>query len=234
MIAQNVRSIGLLEATLSHDWVSLAKGVGPAVLPVRPYAQLVDCGDIPILLAVLPTRPLGAWARGQRIPMGSEACLCVEQPNRTVLKVTKYIPVRFKSSDGVWVSMPGADDIPDAAGGAGRLDVLRGVALARRYSWLVRIRKPGGVWAELFTDPSSTKAAFKLRDIPDGKRRREALMNWVSAHKRLEGTEDETEVRKHLRGASTFTAGGLECRVCIPEFDAEKLARMRTQEGQHG
>lgn len=72
------------------------------------------------------------------------------------------------------------------------------------------------------TDPIGIRELFKARDVPDGKRRRAALRNWVRAHVRKRRKADpqaEIDVRKHLRGATSFTWCGMRARVS-PSIDA--------------
>lgn len=49
------------------------------------------------------------------------------------------------------------------------------------------------------THPDASKELLKLRDIPEGMRRRPALINWVAEHAR-ECKNVETTVKRHLRG----------------------------------
>jgi hypothetical protein len=94
--------------------------------------------------------------------------------------------------------------------------------LMRRYSWSVCIGYDGPT-IRFLTDPTGVRAAFALRDIPPGATRRAALRHWVGQHNRKKRTDPGAlvEVRKHLRGATSFTWNGLRCRVEPSELDTE-------------
>lgn len=67
----------------------------------------------------------------------------------------------------------------------------------------------------LFTDASSLKEMYKLREKPDGRSRRAALLHLVSGHWRLtaNATEDKIFIERHLRGAREFEWFGLKATV---------------------
>lgn len=74
---------------------------------------------------------------------------------------------------------------------------------------------------ELPTDPTGARAAFRLRDIPDGSKRRAALRHWVAEHWRQHRSDpsEEIKVREHLAGASRFAWSGLNCRITPSRVD---------------
>lgn len=74
------------------------------------------------------------------------------------------------------------------------------------------------------TDPTGIKEAWKMRDIPPGNKRRDALLHWVEGHwrKNRVDPEMETMVRKHLRGSREFSCGDLRMRIKESEVDALK------------
>ena len=87
----------------------------------------------------------------------------------------------------------------------------------RQFFWHVAIsydNSPGIIFP---TDPIGASEIFRLRDIPEGKKRRAAIRNWVKEHYRCynRGTEKEREIliRKHVRGAQTFSWNGLNCAI---------------------
>lgn len=54
------------------------------------------------------------------------------------------------------------------------------------------------------THPEATKELLKLRDVPEGKKNRPMIINWISEHTR-QLKDSETQVRKHLRGREEFS-----------------------------
>ena len=61
------------------------------------------------------------------------------------------------------------------------------------------------------------KELFKMRDIPDGRRRRVALRHWVASHMRRKPTkpDEQVAVREYLRGAKDFSWNGIEGRIVV-------------------
>lgn len=102
--------------------------------------------------------------------------------------------------------------------------LLTSVALRQRYEWAVSFSLPKSPSVRFATDPTGIKEMFRLRDIPEGKDRRDALLTWVSDHWRQSRNDPEVEiyVRKHLRGALKFEWAGLESEIVPSQFDIEK------------
>jgi len=107
----------------------------------------------------------------------------------------------------------------------------------REMFWSVTLRKeeePGFLFP---TDAIGARALFKTRDIPDGKKRRTALLHWVESHYRQINRVDpiiETRVRKHFRGQRSFRWNDLICdiRPSIQESIENMEARLeREREG---
>lgn len=73
----------------------------------------------------------------------------------------------------------------------------------------------------LLTDPTGVKEFWKLRDIPEGKKRRAALLHWVDEHWRQTRNDPDVEayVRKHLRGSESITQGNFKASVFASETD---------------
>lgn len=96
----------------------------------------------------------------------------------------------------------------------------------RPQQWRVYFSLDGQPGIELPSDPVGVRAAFRLRDIPDGKQRRAALRHWVSEHWRLnrDDPSEEIKVREHLRGATDFSWSGLHCRIKPSMVDAQRAA----------
>jgi len=71
------------------------------------------------------------------------------------------------------------------------------------------------------------KEVYKLRDIPDGKKRRDALKTIVSRHKR--GVADSgsiTEVREHFRNTDSFTMDGEKYTIYPSHDDAARIGNL--------
>lgn len=105
------------------------------------------------------------------------------------------------------------------------MDMAFTFSLTRRYAWSVCLGFDGPS-IRFLTDPVGVREAFRLRDVPPGKERRAALRHWVSAHNRKTRKDDAAlaEVRKHLRGATSFTWNGLRCRIEPSLLDQEQAA----------
>lgn len=98
------------------------------------------------------------------------------------------------------------------------------VALKQRYEWAVSLGLEKAPSVRFVTDPTGIKEVFRIRDLPDGKDRREALLTWVTQHWRQHRRDPELEVyvRKHLRGATSFNWRGMNCELLPSQFDLEK------------
>lgn len=98
--------------------------------------------------------------------------------------------------------------------------MLAGIANGMRFHWTAKVRIEKDVPSlTVITDPTGVKELWKLRDIPEGKKRRAALLHWVQSHWRQNRVDPELEsfVRKQLRGARTFNHGSLEVEVVPSE-----------------
>jgi hypothetical protein len=92
----------------------------------------------------------------------------------------------------------------------------------------------------LLTDPTGVKEFWKLRDIPEGRKRRDALLHWVDDHWRRnrKDPEIETYVRKHMRGAEELRQGQFYAKITpsdmdeltlqIAKEDRERMAKLKT------
>lgn len=102
-----------------------------------------------------------------------------------------------------------------------------GVALRQRYEWAVALGLEGSPSVRFATDPTGIKDIFRIRDLPEGRDRRAALMTWVEDHWRQDRTDPELEgyVRKHLRGLTSFTWQGMAGEVIPAQFDMDMRDR---------
>jgi hypothetical protein len=102
------------------------------------------------------------------------------------------------------------------------------LALRQRYEWAVALGMENAPSVRFVTDPTGIKELFRLRDVQDGRDRREALLTWVCDHWRQDRTDPEVEiyVRNHLRGALAFNWRGMCGEVLPSKFDIEKRDRL--------
>ena len=105
-------------------------------------------------------------------------------------------------------------------------------ALTRWYDWRVDIgfQIPGRGSLPSIAIPTSAggaRSAFKLRDIPPGKSRREALRHWVQMHHR-QSEPDPITIWPYLRGAEEFNQNGMKCRIVPSQYDMKKAAEYQS------
>lgn len=110
-----------------------------------------------------------------------------------------------------------------------------GLQFNEQYEWHVDIQRGDSIELSFETDPYGAQEIFRLRDIPDGKKRRAALRNWVTQHWRK--TRDaEVSVRQHLRGAEEFIWNDLRCvvRPSADDLRANERYRIEREAERHG
>jgi hypothetical protein len=102
------------------------------------------------------------------------------------------------------------------------------IALRQRYEWAVSLGLTGSPTVRFATDPTGMKEIFRIRDLPEGKDRRAALMTWVQDHWRQNRKDPDLEnyVRKNLRGAVSFTWEGMDVEVLPAQFDLDLRDRL--------
>lgn len=83
----------------------------------------------------------------------------------------------------------------------------------------------------LLTDPTGVKEFWRLRDIPEGKKRRAALLHWVEAHWRQKRHDPDVEVyvRKQMRGREELTQGQFKAKIIASETDKLDLEIAKTE-----
>jgi len=112
---------------------------------------------------------------------------------------------------------------------------FKSMSFTNEYEWYVNVGYNRAVMPTIAigTDPLGAKEVFKLRDIPPGRSRREALRNWVSGHWRQARREEnpETYIWPHLRGAEEFTWNGLYCKIQPSPYDLRKAAEYQKLKG---
>lgn len=104
------------------------------------------------------------------------------------------------------------------------------LALFRRYEWTVAMSVDGAPKLRFVCTPGSAREAFRLRDLPTGKSRRDALIHWVAEHYR----NPQIHVNEHLRGKHVFSWRGIDCEIVPSAFDREKeITRKATRTTVH-
>lgn len=106
----------------------------------------------------------------------------------------------------------------------------KSIYVTKCYEWRVKLKLGESLPGLCITvDPAGAREVFKLRDIPPGKTRRDALRHWVSQYMRSsigkDGEVRETEVLPYLRGAVKFSHSGLTCEVLPSEYDLNRARR---------
>jgi len=106
------------------------------------------------------------------------------------------------------------------------LFVVPGIIAIREALWRTYIKFEDSLIGLTYNcDSVAVKDVFRFRDIPDGKKRRDALLHWVSGHYRKyrEDPEAEMWVRDHIRGKTEFTWSGIQCIISPPKEKLENL-----------
>lgn len=108
-----------------------------------------------------------------------------------------------------------------------RIQLAMSLAFTRQFFWSVKIGYEGSPMIRIPTDPVGAREVFRLRDIPEGRKRRAAIRHWVSEHwrKRRDDPSEEVKVREHLRAATTFTWNGLRCEISPSDDDIQRARR---------
>lgn len=122
-------------------------------------------------------------------------------------------------------------DTPMPADDAQIPSVMMGIALNQRYQWGVSLGRRGTPSIRFATDPTGIKEFFRFRDLPEGRDRRESLLNWVSDHWRQNRHDPDVEVyvRKHMRGSTHFGWADMLCTIRPAPYDMEKLEGLRRE-----
>jgi hypothetical protein len=114
--------------------------------------------------------------------------------------------------------------------------MARSFALTAEYEWSVHIgfNRKHLPTVSMPSDPLGAREVFRLRDIPPGKTRREALRHWVNAHTRrgVPPNYIETNIWPYLRGAEEFTWNGLYCKIQPSAYDLRKAQEYQLMRSQ--
>lgn len=103
------------------------------------------------------------------------------------------------------------------------------LSLTYNYEWSCYIKEtPDSLGVRIPIHPSSSKEVFMMRNIPEGKTRKTAIVNFVKEHYRTvkgNGNERKVLIEKHFRGDLKFNWRGLEVHVTPSPYD---LMRYKT------
>jgi hypothetical protein len=113
------------------------------------------------------------------------------------------------------------------------VQLAHSVAFANQYRWSIGIGFVDGLSIQYPTTPRGVQSAFKMRDIPEGKSRRDSLKHWVNSHNRKISRREEiiieTRVRKHLRGQTDFQWGGMDISINVCPYDLELAEKFKIE-----
>lgn len=104
--------------------------------------------------------------------------------------------------------------------------------------WCVTLKIPGSLFGlTILTNATGAAALFRDREKPPAKDRKAALRHWVQGHWRgvPSDLDEETRVRRHLRGALDFEWLGFECKLRpslheLNDLDEERVLREKERE----
>lgn len=209
-------------------------GVTPRDLQEFDVRLLSKCDDSgrDWSLSRLRSQPL-ASARGSRLrsPWLAEWTIAILKQNKT----HETARLLLNWSEGEWISVTSQKPFDREA--QEQIGIQLSIAFTRYYEWTVSLRHEGGLGLLFVTDPAGARAAFRLRELPEGKNRRDALRNWIREHwRRLPRPEDqlhEVHVREHLRGRTEFRWSGLVCQINPSAYDLKRAETLRNREEQH-
>lgn len=102
-----------------------------------------------------------------------------------------------------------------------RIEMAISVQFTLFYQWKVYVSFDNNPGICFMTNPEGAKEIFKLRDIPPGYKRRQALRNWVCEHSRIT-KHGETTVKEHLRGKQEFEWNGMRCIIVPSQYDLQR------------
>jgi hypothetical protein len=102
-------------------------------------------------------------------------------------------------------------------------------AWSRVKEWSIEFRLPGAPGLCVTTDSVGARELLRMRDVPEGRTRREALRHWVREHWRRQRRDADVErqVRQHLRGADTCVWFGLESRIVPSQEDLDLASYLK-------
>lgn len=167
--------------------------------------------------------------RGLKLPVAKHFAemsigVVYRRPNKGALFESTKVFYAYVGRKWVLVS-PAREGFPNGPleHASDRITMAIGLYAYRKERWRVVLGLDGCPSIGFVTDPIGVKEVFRLRDVPEGARRRAALRHWVTSHWRQTRIDSRTarEVRAHLRGTTQFAWNGFTCRI-IPS-DTNRL-----------
>jgi len=105
--------------------------------------------------------------------------------------------------------------------------LLLNLQLTEYYEWFVYFTdNTSKLSFKIAIDPCLSKNIFKLRDVPEGKNRRAAIVNFVKEHLRANSNKDKdykSLVKEHLRGKNQFIWNGFTVGILPAIYDLKRL-----------
>ncbi len=101
------------------------------------------------------------------------------------------------------------------------------LSLTYDYEWSCYIRETqDSIGVRIPIHPSSSKEVFIMRNVPEGKSRKRAIVNFVKDHYRtikgLDNNERQILIKKHFRGDLKFNWRGLEVHITPSPYDLRR------------
>ena len=100
------------------------------------------------------------------------------------------------------------------------------LSLTYDYEWSCYIKETtDSLGIRIPIHPSSSKEVFIMRNLPEGKTRKRAIVNFVKDHYRTikgNGNERKVLIEKHFRGDLKFNWRGLEVHITPSPFDLRR------------
>lgn len=106
--------------------------------------------------------------------------------------------------------------------------VLHGWQFSLNYFWRIVISSKSGLSISIATDPQGAIELLRLRDVPPGKTRRDAILHWVRAHSRKKRDGGVADIRRHMRGRTEFDWGDLTFSINPSADDLRILEQERS------
>jgi hypothetical protein len=102
------------------------------------------------------------------------------------------------------------------------------LSLTYYYEWSCYIcEDDNSLGVRIPIHPSSSKDVFVMRNIPEGTKRKKAIVNFVKDHYRtitdFRGEEREILIKKHFRGELKFNWRGLKVSIIPSEYDLNRI-----------
>jgi hypothetical protein len=111
------------------------------------------------------------------------------------------------------------------------------LALTYDYEWSCYIKESkDSLGVRIPIHPSSSKDVFMMRNLPEGKTRKRAIVNFVKEHYRTitgcNNNERDVLIQKHLRGDLKFNWRGLEVHITPSPYDLRTVKTKKILNGQ--